>query len=50
MDVGKTKEMRISRQQSTVQTMINQNQLENGEYFNCLGSMINKSCKMYKWD
>jgi len=34
-----TKVMRVSRYESPVQ-MIDQKQLENVEYFNCLGSMI----------
>jgi hypothetical protein len=33
MNVGKTKIIRISRELSTVQIMINQKQLENVEYF-----------------
>jgi hypothetical protein len=32
--------MRISRQPSPIKIMIDQKQLENVEYFNCLGSMI----------
>jgi hypothetical protein len=41
MNVEKIKVMKISRQTSPVQIMISQRQLENVEYFNCLGSMIN---------
>jgi hypothetical protein len=41
MNVEKTKVMRILRQPSPVQIMIDQKQLENVEYFNYLGSMIN---------
>jgi hypothetical protein len=40
MNVGKTKVMRISTQPSPMKIMIDQNQLENVEYFNYLGSMI----------
>jgi hypothetical protein len=40
MNVEKTKVMRISRQPSPVQIMIDQKQPENVEYFNYLGSMI----------
>jgi len=35
-----TQVMRISRQQSPKQVMIDQKQLQNVEYFNYLGSMI----------
>jgi len=35
----KTKVMRISRLPSAVRIMINQKQLENVDYFYCLGSM-----------
>jgi hypothetical protein len=38
--VEKTKVMRISRKPSPLQTMTDQNQLKNVEYFNCLGSVI----------
>jgi hypothetical protein len=41
MNVDKTKLMKISRELSTLQIMIDQKQLENVEYFNYLGSMIN---------
>jgi hypothetical protein len=40
MNVGKTKAMRISRQQSPIQIVTDQNQPENVEYFNYLGSMV----------
>jgi len=40
MNVQKTKVVRNSRHPSPVQTMKVQKQLENVEYFNCLGSMI----------
>jgi len=47
---GKTKVMRISTQPSPAQIMINQNQSENVEYVNYLGSMITKdaicACKV----
>jgi hypothetical protein len=45
MNVGKTKGMRISRQPSREQTMTDQKQLENVEYFNYLGSMITNSAR-----
>ena len=38
--VGKPKVTRISREQSPVQIMIHQKQLENVEYFKYLGSII----------
>ena len=40
INVEKTKVMRISRQPSPVQIMIDQKQLENVKYFKYLGSMI----------
>jgi hypothetical protein len=40
MNVEKAKVMRISRQTSPIQIVIDQKQLENLEYFNYLGSMI----------
>jgi len=40
MNAGKTKVMRISRQPSPVQIMIDQEQPENVEYFNSLGSRM----------
>jgi hypothetical protein len=40
MNVGKTKVMKISRQSSPIQIMKDRKQLENVEYFSCLGSMI----------
>jgi hypothetical protein len=45
MNVEKTKVMRISRQPLPVQITVDQKQLENVEYFNCLCSMItNAKC------
>lgn len=41
MEKKKTEVMRISRQQSTVQIMIDQKQQENVEYLNYLHSLIN---------
>ena len=41
MCIGKTQVMKISRQPFPVQIMIDQKRLENAEYFNSLGSMIN---------
>jgi hypothetical protein len=40
MNVGKPKVKRIARHPSPVQIMTDQKQLENVEYFDCLGSMI----------
>jgi len=40
VNVGKTKVMKISRQASPIQIMIDQEQLENVEYFNSLGSRM----------
>jgi hypothetical protein len=40
MNVEKTKVMRISRQPSSIQVMVDQNGPENAEFFNCSGSMI----------
>jgi len=40
MNVEKIKVMRISRQPSPIQIMKDRKQLENVEYFTCLGSMI----------
>ena len=47
MNVEKTKVMRISRQAFLIQIIVVQNQPENVEYFNYLGSMItnNSKCK-----
>jgi hypothetical protein len=42
MNVEKTKIMRISRQPSPMKIMIDQQQLENAEYFNYLGNTITK--------
>jgi hypothetical protein len=40
MNVEKTKVLKISKQPSLIQVMIDQKQKDNVEYFNCLGSMI----------
>jgi hypothetical protein len=40
MNVEEIKAMRISRQQSSVQILIYKKQIEDVEYFKCLGSMI----------
>jgi hypothetical protein len=45
MDVEKTKVMRISRQPAPMKIMIDQKQVENAEYFNCLGSMITNDAR-----
>ena len=45
MNVGKTKILRISGEASTLQIMIDQKQLENVEYFKCLGSMITNNTR-----
>jgi hypothetical protein len=45
MNVVKTKVMRIPRQPFPIQIMIDQKQLENMEYFNCLGSMITNDAR-----
>jgi hypothetical protein len=45
MDAIKTKVMRISRQASPVQIMIDQTQWENVEYFNYLGSMMTNDAR-----
>ena len=44
---GKTKVMRISRQPFQLQSMLDQKQLENGEYFNCFGGMITQMVQDY---
>jgi len=44
--VEKTKVMRISRQLSPIQFVIDQKQEENVEYFNCFGSIIANDSKM----
>jgi len=41
----KSKVMRISRQQSPVQTMINRKQMENVEHFSCLDSTITSDAR-----
>jgi hypothetical protein len=45
MNVQTTKVMRISRQQSPKQVMIDQKQLENVEYFSYFGSMITNDAR-----
>jgi hypothetical protein len=45
MNVEKSKVMRISRQPSPVNIMIDQKQLENVEYFSYLGSMITNDAR-----
>jgi hypothetical protein len=45
MNVEKTKVMRISRQAFLIQIIVVQNQPENVEYFNYLGSMITNNAK-----
>jgi hypothetical protein len=45
LNVEKTKVMRISRQPSPVQIMIDQKQLENVEYLNCFGSVITNDAR-----
>jgi len=47
MNVEKTKVMRISRQPSPIQIVVDQKQAENVEYFNCFGSMIVNDSKIY---
>jgi len=44
-EYGKTKVMRISRQQSPIQIMTHQKHLENVEYFSCLSCMIIKGAR-----
>ena len=43
--VGKTKVMTISRQPFPAQIMIAQNQMQNVEYFICLGTMITNDAR-----
>jgi hypothetical protein len=50
MNVDKTKVMRISRQPFPIQILIDQKQMEDLEYFNYLGSINTKLCKVYKGD
>jgi hypothetical protein len=45
MNVEKTKVMRIKRQPSPIKIVIDQNQLDNVEYFNYLGSMITNDAR-----
>jgi hypothetical protein len=47
MNVGKTKVMRTSREPSPLQIIIDNKQLQNVEYFNCLRSITNDaSCTL----
>ena len=41
----KTKIMRISRESCSLEIMIGQQQLDNVEYVNCLGSMITNDAR-----
>ena len=45
MNLEETKVMRISRQPSPVRCAINTKELENVEYYNCLGSMITNDAR-----
>jgi hypothetical protein len=45
LNVEKFKVMRISRQPSPLQIMINKRQLQNVGYFNCFGSMITNDAR-----
>jgi hypothetical protein len=45
MNVGKTKDVRISRQSSPIQIVIDQKQQKCVEYFNCLGSMMTNDAR-----
>jgi hypothetical protein len=45
MNVEKSNVMGISRQPSPVQIMMDQKQLENVEYFNCLGTLITNDAR-----
>jgi hypothetical protein len=45
MEVGKTRVMRISRQLSQIQIMIDHKQPENVDYVNCLGCMITNDAR-----
>ena len=42
-----TKTIRILREPTPLQVMIDQKQLENVEYLNYLGSIVTVDCKMY---
>ena len=42
---GKNKVLRMSRESFPVQTLIDQKQLENVEYFSCLSSMITNDAR-----
>jgi hypothetical protein len=45
MNVVKTTVMGISRQPSPIHIMIDQKQMDNVEYFNCVGSMLTKDAR-----
>jgi hypothetical protein len=45
INVNKTKVMSITREAAPFHIMIDQNLLENVEYFNCLGSMITNNAR-----
>jgi hypothetical protein len=45
MNVKITKVMRISRESSPLQIKIDQKQLENMEYFNCLGGIVTNDAR-----
>jgi hypothetical protein len=45
INVDKTKVMRISRKPSPLYTMIDQKQVENVEYLNCLSSMTTNDAR-----
>jgi hypothetical protein len=45
MNVDKTKAVRFSKKTSTVQTTIDEKQLENVEYFNCLFTMVTNDAR-----
>jgi hypothetical protein len=49
MNVGgkETKTIGILREPTPLQVMIDQKELENVEYLNCLGSIVTIDCKMY---
>jgi hypothetical protein len=45
INIVKTKVMSIYRQQSPIHIMTDQKQLDNVEYFNCLGSMLKNDAR-----
>jgi hypothetical protein len=45
MNVEKVKVVKISKEPSTVQIMVDQKPVENVEYFNCLGNVITNNAK-----